>query len=65
MIATLELLKNARSVRINSYKENFQPLNGFMGGSIEYDNHNGAIENVRSVRINSYIGIFLHVLHAL
>ena len=46
MITTMELLKNARSIRINSYKENFLHLYGFMllNGSIEYDNHNGAIE---------------------
>ena len=40
------LLKNITCVRINSYKESFLHLNGFilLGGSIESDNHNGAIE---------------------
>ena len=34
------------SVQINSYKANFLHLYGFMllSGSIESDNHNGAIE---------------------
>ena len=42
----MELLKNWRSVRINSYKEIFLHLYGFMllSGSIESDKHNGAIE---------------------
>ena len=42
----MELLKNLRSVQINSYKGNFLYLYGFMflSGSIESDNHNGAIE---------------------
>ena len=42
----MELLKNVRSVRMNSYKEIFSHLYGFMllSGSIESDNHNGAIE---------------------
>ena len=42
----MELLKNVRSVRTNSYKENVLHLYGFMllSGSIESDNHNGAIE---------------------
>ena len=46
MIITMELFKNTRSVRITSYKEIFLHLNGFMllNGSIESDNHNGAIE---------------------
>ena len=45
MITKMELLKNLRSVRINSYKEFFH-LYGFMllSGSIVSDNHNGAIE---------------------
>ena len=40
------LLKILRSVRINSYKENFLHLNGFMllNACIESDNHNGATE---------------------
>ena len=39
-------LKYLTSVRINSYKEIFLALYGFMllSGSIESDNHNGAIE---------------------
>ena len=42
------LLKIFRSVRINSYKGNFQHLYGFMllRGSIESDNHNGANEKL-------------------
>ena len=42
----MELLKNVRSVRINSNKEMFLQLYGFMllSGSIESGNHNGAIE---------------------
>ena len=37
--------KNLRSVLISSYKENILHLYGFMllSGSIESDNHNGAI----------------------
>ena len=37
--------KNLGSVRISSYKENFWHSYGFMllSGSIESDNHNGAI----------------------
>ena len=47
-ITTLKLLKNLRSVRVNSYKEIFLHLYGCMvlSGSIESDNHNGAIEKV-------------------
>ena len=46
MITTMERLKNLRSVRINSYKEIFLRLYGFMllNGSIESDNTNGAFE---------------------
>ena len=42
----MELLKKLRSVRINSYKEMFLHLYGFMvlSGSIESDNLNGDIE---------------------
>ena len=42
----MEQLKNVRSVRINSYKEKFLHLYGFMlfCGSIESDNNKGAIE---------------------
>ena len=42
------LLKILKSVRINSYKENFLHLYGFLllSGSIEYDNHNRTTENV-------------------
>ena len=48
LINTMELLKNWRSVRINSYKEIFLHLYGFMllNGSIESDKHNGAIEKL-------------------
>ena len=44
----MQLLKNSRSIRINSYKEIFLHLYGFMllSGSVESDNHNGAIEKV-------------------
>ena len=44
-----------RNVRINSYKANYLRLYGFMlfSGSIESDNHNGAIE--------IFEGIFLHL----
>ena len=46
--------KNLRSVRLSSYKEFFLHLYGFMllSGSIESDNHNGAIEKFekRSVK---------------
>ena len=42
----MELLKNLRSVQINSYKEIFLHLYGFMvlSGSIESDKHNRSIE---------------------
>ena len=42
----MELLKNLKSIRINSYKEMFLHLYGCMilSGSIESDNPNGAIE---------------------
>ena len=42
----MELLKILRSVQINSYNENFLHLKGLMllSGSIESNNHNGAIE---------------------
>ena len=42
----MELLKNLKSVRINSYKELFLHFYGCMvlSGSIESDKHNGAIE---------------------
>ena len=48
LITTMELFKNLRNVRINSYKRSFLHLYGFMLliGSIESDNHNGAIEKV-------------------
>ena len=44
----MELSKNLRSVRINSYKEFFLHLCGFMllSRSIESDNHNGAIKKL-------------------
>ena len=44
----MELLKNLKSVQINSYKDNFLHLYGFMllSGSIVSDNYNGAIDKV-------------------
>ena len=61
----MELLKNWRSVRINSYKEIFLHLYGFMllSGSIESDKHNGAIEKWETFGL---IELFaLEWLHAL
>ena len=45
----MEVLKNLRSIRINSYNENLMHLYGFMllSGRIESDNHNGAIEKCK------------------
>ena len=53
-------MKIFRSVRINSYKRNFQHLYDFMllRGSIESDNHNGAIENILKRSENSFNGNF-------
>ena len=43
----MELSKNLRSVRINSYKEIYLHLYGFvlLSGSIESDNHKWASKN--------------------
>ena len=42
----MKILKNLRSVRINSYRDFFTALYGCMllSGSIESNNHNRAIE---------------------
>ena len=54
------LWKNLRGVRINSYKEFFRHLYGFMllSGSIESDNHNGAIETFERRSEKSYKELF-------
>ena len=59
----MELLKIVRGVRINSYKENFLDLYGFMllSGSIESDNHNGAIENLEKLADKYLQRIILHL----
>ena len=64
----MELLKNLRSVRLNSYNEFFLHLYGFMllSGSIECDNHNGAIEKSEKrsdkVTMKFFALVRLHVL---
>ena len=57
------LLKNLRSVWINSYKEIFLHLYGFMplSGSIESDNRNGAIEKFQNRLDKVTKKFFLHL----
>ena len=59
----MELLKIVRGVRINSSKENFLDLYGFMllSGSIESDNHNGTIENLEKLADKYLQRNFLHL----
>ena len=63
------LLKNLRSVWINSYKEIFLHLYGFMplSGSIESDNRNGAIEKFekrsdKQLQRKNFAFVWLHAL---
>ena len=58
----MEQLKYLTSVWINSYKVKFLHLYGFMllSGSMESDNHNGAIE-IFNKRSDSYKVNFLHL----